>query len=202
MNTIRIFDPTNCKPEDYRHKYPELERIPEFDNIPPRGLIFAWWFSNKSSDLVLYTPDDYERAEEALKRSGFNPGKVERDQILKLQFNSALAMALKRMADFDPGARYKAYCMIKKIFDHYQRITDLGPEAFQTSTVEGKGDSMITSQYTDYKRYVDVSAKISEELPSLLTKLEEGFAVVTVTGEEIEAGKNSDLHEWHEAREN
>jgi len=199
---IRIFDPSNCKPEDYRHKYPELERVPEFENIAPRALIFAWWYANKSSDLVLYTSDDYERAEEALKRSGFNPGKIEREQILKLQFNSALAVCIKRMAEFDPGARYKAYKMIRNIFDHYETLIQLGPEAFQTSTVEGKGDKTVTTQYIDYKRYVDVSAKISEELPGLLTKLEEGFAVVTIAGEEIEAGKNSDLHEWHEAREN
>jgi hypothetical protein len=195
---IRIFDPTNCKPEDYRHKYPELERIPEFENVVPRALIFAWWYSNRSSELVMYTQDDYERAEESLKRSGFNPGKIEREQILKLQFNSQLAVAIKRMSEFDPGARWKAYCMIKNIFDHYETIIQMGPEAFQT--VEGEGDNI--KKYTDHKRYVDVSAKISEELPSLLTKLEEGFAVVTVTGEEIEAGKNSDLHEWHEAREN
>jgi hypothetical protein len=194
---IKIFSPIGIKPEDYRHRFPELERIPEFENIPPRALIFAWWFANKSSELVMYTQDDYERAEEALKRSGFNPGKVEREQILKLQFNSQLAVCIKRMSEFDPGARWKAYRMIKNIFDHYETIIQMGPEAFQT--VEGEGDNI--KKYTDHKRYVDVSAKISEELPSLLTKLEEGFAVVTVTGEEIEAGKNSDLHEWHEARE-
>lgn len=194
---IRIFDPQGVKPEDYRNRYPELTRTAEFDNIPPKGLIFIWFYANQTSPLVLYTSDDYERAEEALKRSGFNPGKVERDRILKLQWDSAFAEAIKKMNSFDPGARYKAYCMIKNIFDHYEKLIAQGPGAFQTT--EGEDDKVIT--YTDHKRYVDVSAKIADELPGLLTKLEEGFAIVTVTGEEVEAGENSDMHEWHRAKE-
>jgi len=198
---IKIFSPVGIKAEDYRHRFPELERTVEFENIAPRALIFAWWYSNQTSPLVLYTPDDYERVEEALKKSGFNPGKVEREQILKLQFNSALAVAIKKMSEFDPDARFKAYKMIRNIFDHYETIIQLGPEAFQTSTVEGKGDKMVTTQYTDYKRYVDVSAKVAEELPGLLSKLEEGFAIVTIAGEEKDLDENSTMHEWHQSKE-
>lgn len=201
MNTIRIFDPQGIKPEDYRHKFPELERCSEFNGIHPKGLIFAWYYINQTSPLVLYIPDDHERVEEALKRSGYNPGKVEKDRILSLQFDSAMAECIKKMSLFDPDARFKAYVMVKKIFDHFQKLIAKGPEAFQTSSTEGKGDSAVTTEYVDYKRYVDVSAKIADELPGLLRKLEEGFAVVTVTGEEVEAGENSDMHEWHRARE-
>lgn len=195
---IRIFDPQGVKPEDYRNRYPELTRTTEFDNIPPKGLIFVWWYSNPTSPLVLYTPDDYERAEEALKKSGFNPGKVERERMLKLQWDSAFAEAIKKMSSFDPDARFKAYMMIKSIFDHFQALIEKGPEAFQTT--EGEGDKIV--KYTDYKRYVDVAAKVADELPGLLTKLEEGFAIVTVAGEDVEAGENSDMHEWHRAKEN
>lgn len=198
---IRIFDPQGVKAEDYRHRYPELQRVVEFDGLHPKGLMFVWFYANQTSPLVLYVPDDHERAEEALKRSGYNPGKVEREKMLNLQWDSQMAAAIRRMSEFDPDARFKAYKMVRNIFDHYETIIQMGPEAFQTSTVEGKGDKTVTTQYTDYKRYVDVSAKVAEELPGLLSKLEEGFAIVTVTGEEIELGSNSDLHEYHAAKD-
>ena len=200
---IRIFDPAGIKPEDYRHRYPELDRTPEFEGLVPRALIFIWWFANPTSDLVLYMPDDYERVLEALKRSGFNPGKVERERILDLRFDSAMAVAIKKMASYDPGARFKAFMMVKKIYDQYQTIIDMGPTAFTTKTSTGKGDDKVETEEVDYKRYVDVSAKIAEEMPGLLHKLEEGFAIVNVEGDEkgLE-GENSDLHDWHMGKEN
>ena len=194
---IRIFDPAGVKPDDYRHRFPELERTSEFDGLSSRALIFVWWYANKSSDLVLYTHDDYERVQEALKRSGFNPGKTEKERLLSLQFDSQTAVAIKKMAEFDPGARFSAYMMIKKIYDQYQEIIDLGPKAFVSKETTGKGEDAITIESVDYKRYVDVSAKIADELPGLLNKLEEGFAIVNIAGEEVKADESSDMKDWH-----
>jgi hypothetical protein len=193
---IQIFSPVGIKPDDYRHRFPELERCSEFDNLPSRQLIFIWHYACQSSPLVLYTHDDYERAAEALKRSGFNPGKVEKDRILSLQFDSVTAIAIKRMSEFDPGARFKAFKMIQNIYDHYQTIIDLGPEAFKITTKQSKGDDVIETSEIDYKRYVDVSAKISDELPGLLAKLEEGFAIVNIAGEEVVDDESTALRDW------
>jgi len=44
---------------------------------------------------------------------------------------------------------------------------------------------------------VDVSAKIADELPGLLTKLEEGFAIVNVSGDEIVEDEASAMRDWH-----
>jgi hypothetical protein len=196
---IRLFDPTGVKPEDYKHRYPELERTPEFSELHTRALLFVWWFSNPTSEFVLDIHDDYERAEKALAKSQFNPGKTERESILRCQFSSELAAAIKKMQGYDPGARFKSYLMIKKIFDNYQRIVDQGPAAF--ATTEGEGENEIT--YTDHKRYVDVTAKIAEEIPNLLLKLEEGFGIIDMAGEEkeIEEGASS-IREWHQGRHN
>jgi len=193
---VRIFDPQGIKPEDYRHRFPELEHTPEFTELSTRALIFAWWYSNQSSPLVIYTDDDYERVKEALKRSGFNPSKNEREKILSLQFDSSLAIAIKKMGSFDPGARLKAFMMVKKIYDQYQLIIDRGPDAFEEITTKGEGENTTTTKEVDYKKYVDISAKIVGELPALLTKLEEGFAIVNVSGEEIKEDESTALSDW------
>jgi len=192
---IRLFDPTLVKPEDYRHRYPELDRIPEFKDLTARALIFVWWYANPTSELLLETPDDYERASKALAKSGFVPSKTEREGILRLQFDDSMSAAIKRMSNFDPGARFKSYIMIKKIFDQYQSIVDKGPDAFQT--IEGSGENMVV--INDFPKYVNISAKIAEELPTLLVKLEEGFGVVDVSGKDVEddADGSSSIRDWH-----
>lgn len=195
--SIRIFDPTGIKAEDYRHRYPELSRTEEFAELHAKALIYVWHYANQSSPCVLYIHDDYERSVEALKRSGFNPSKVEKERLLSLQFDSQMALAIKKMSEFDPGARFLAYKMIKNIYDHYQTIIDLGPEAFEVTTKVGKGEEAIETKEIDYKRYVDVSAKISDELPGLLTKLEEGFAIVNIAGDEIVEDEASTMRDWH-----
>lgn len=201
---IRIFDPTGIKAEDYRFKYPELDRTPEFSELSPRALIFVWWYANPTSDLVLNIHDPYERAEEALKKAQFNPSKAEKDKILKLQFDSNMAVAVKRMEAFDPGARFKSYMMVRNIFVHYNDIIQRGPEAYQIVEIKKGKDGEETGNvtYTDYKRYVDVSAKIAEELPGLLKKIEEGFGVLNLAGDEIGTeGEVSDMRDWYREKD-
>ena len=193
---IKIFSPVGIKPDDYRHRFPELERTHEFDGLSSRQLIFVWHYANQSSDLVLTIHDNYERVKEALARSGFNPGKVEKERLLSLQFDSATALAIKKMSEFDPGIRFKSYLMVKKIFDQYQTIVDLGPTAFQEVTIKGEGKDRVETTDIDYKKYVDISSKIAGEISGLLTKLEEGFAIVNVSGEEVKEDESTALHDW------
>jgi hypothetical protein len=196
---IRLFDPAGIKPEDYKHRYPELERTDEFNTMQARALIFVWWYANPTSDLVLDIPDDYERVAEALRRSQFNPGRAEKENILHLQFNTELAAAIKKMASFDPGSRFKAYMMVRTIFKHYDEIAHKGPEAFKV--IEGKGDNV--TEYIDYARYVTTNTKIAEELPELLHKLEEGFGVTSTGGNLMEEEDSSSLmRDFHMGREN
>ena len=195
---IKLFNPEGIKPDDYRHKYPELERTEEFSELSARALIFVWWYANPTSDLVLDIKDDYDRVAEAMKKSGFNPGKTEKDRMLKLQFDSNMAGAIKKMSDFDPGVRFKSYMMIRNIFDHYESLIRKGPEAF--TVIEGKGDNQTT--YIDHARYVTTSAKIAEEIPSLLVRMEEGFGIIDITGNEIpDEGVSDSFRDWHRGRE-
>jgi hypothetical protein len=199
MSKIRLFDPTGLKPDDYRHRYPELEREPVFAELSASALIFVWWYINQSSPLVMEIPDDYERVAEALKRSKYNPSKAERENILRLQFDTGMAEAIKKMSEYLPSMRYQSYKMIANIFNHYQDVIKQGPTAFVTT--EGRGDNKV--EYTDYARYVTTSARIAEEIPNLLVRLEEGFGILNIQGEEIvEEGGASSLREWQRAKEN
>ena len=46
-----------------------------------------------------------------------------------------------------------------------------------------------------------VSSKIANELPELLVKLEEGFAVINISGEEIKEDESTALRDWQMKRE-
>ena len=203
---IKLFSPENIKPEDYRYKYPELERAEEFANLSPRALIFVWWYANQTSSLVLEIDDDYDRAEEALKRSGYNPGKNEKEAILKLQFNSEMAVAIKKMSEYAPEPRFKAYKMIRTIFDHYENIITQGPDAFKVTEklIKTKdGEEGGEASFIDYPKYVNVSAKIAEEIPNLLNKLEEGFGIVDISSGEVkEENDVASIRDLHLKREN
>jgi len=169
-------------------------------------LIFVWWYANQTSSLVLEIDDDYDRAEEALKRSGYNPGKNEKEAILKLQFNSEMAVAIKKMSEYAPEPRFKAYKMIRTIFDHYENIITQGPDAFKVTEklIKTKdGEEGGEASFIDYHKHVNVSAKIAEEIPELLNKLEEGFGIVDISGGEVkEENDVSSIRDWHRKREN
>jgi hypothetical protein len=195
---ISLFDPRGIKAENYRSRYPELDRVPEFSDLLSKALIFVWWYANPTSPLVIGIPDDYERVQEALRMSTYTPSKTEKENILKLQFNSSMAVAIKKMSEFDPGARYKGYKMIKTIFDHYEKLIEQGPDAFIAT--EGSGNKAVT--YIDYPRYVTTSAKIAEEIPSLLAKLEEGFGIVDISGKQKDGDEGaSSIRDWHMSKE-
>ena len=199
MNKIRLFDPTGLKPDDYRHKYPELEREPAFAELSAQALIFVWYYANQSSPLTMEILDDYERVVEALKRSKYNPSKAERENILRLQFDTTVAEAVKKMSEYLPNMRFQSYKMIANIFKHYQDLIELGPTAFVTT--EGKGENKV--EYIDHARYVTTSARIAEEIPLLLVRLEEGFGITDIAGNEVvEEGGMSSLRDWHRSKEN
>lgn len=211
---VKVFSPIGIKPDDYRHKYPEIERTEEFAELSARALIFVWWYANQTSDLVMTIPDDYERAAEALKSSGFNPSKTERESILKLQFDSNMALAIKKMASFDPGIRFRSHNIVQMVFNEYEKLIKRGPTVVAEETGEvdedeaDKGFSKYSGKNSSSNpyfvdRYVVTSARIVDALPGLLAKLEEGFGILDSQGNEVieESGADS-FRDWHRKKNN
>lgn len=202
---IRIFDPAKIKVDDYRHKYPELDRTSEFIDLTSRALIFIWWYANATSPLVLDIEDDYERAAQALKQSGYNPTKNERENILRLQFDTPMAVAIKKMASFDPGIRFRSYKIVRTVFNEYEKLIKRGPVNVPETAEDNE---VITEKSADKSpyfvdRYVVTSTRIVEALPNLIAKLEEGFGIVDISGEKQEEDIGaSTMRDWHMGKEN
>jgi len=200
---IKIFDPTGIKPDDYRHRYPELERSSEFTELSSRALMFVWYYANETSDLVLDIPDNYERVKEALKKSGFNPSKTERENILRLQFDNNMAIAIRKMASFDPGVRFRSYKIVRTVFNEYEKLIKKGPTVAPVDNNEELEDSGGKKNPYYIDRYVVTSARIVDALPSLIAKMEEGFGVVDISGNEVEEDNTgaATIREWHRSKE-
>ncbi len=180
MDKYSIFSPVGIKPEEYKIKYPELKRVPEFDNLPVKTLIFVWWYSSPTSPIV--NKDKKKKAQEALTKSGWSPGKKEQEDIESLRFPENIALAIDKMGAIDEGARYKAYKMVHRILHEFGEIIETGIDGFKNKVVEGKGEERVETEVTDVFRYVQTASKIADTLGSLINAAEEGFGV-SIKGE-------------------
>jgi len=192
----KIFDPTICKPEDYRTKYPELADVEEFGELSARTLIFVWWYANQSSDLVIGIADRKKRVAEALTRSGWKPSRTENDKILNLQFDDRLAVAIERMGQFDPGIRFRSWRMLNNIMQQYEELITQGSAAFTKKEKVGSGETAVEVEVTDHNQYVTTSAKIAQTIPLLLEKLETGFGI-SISQDDQEEAVGGAMHDWH-----
>lgn len=188
-NTARLFDPTGIKPEDYRSKYPELKRIPEFTPLTSIALMFVWYYSNPTS-MLMKESDDFLRARKALELSKYNPGKSLREDLLKLHFPTDIAIAIDRMARMRADARVRSKLMVENVIQNYEKIISYGPDEYKDKDGE-----------PDRKKYVDTTAKIVDELPKLIEKVEEGFGISTRTEDEDSAYGGVDLSEYYRSNE-
>lgn len=193
---IRLFDPQGIEAKDYLSTYPELKRTPEFEHFRGVELIFIWYYANQTSPFIGIT-DKATRVEEALKRSEFIPNSIEHAKILKLEFSERQEMAIGKMASFIPGARYFGWKSLKSIFDNYQEIAQMSPSDFTKATKakSGEEESVLEAE-TDYKAYVDITKSVVAAMPTLITKLEEGFGISATGDSEADEEGSSRLGEW------
>ena len=154
------------RPADYRSRYPELKRIKEFEGLTAVQLITVWWYANPTSELVLNIQDNVSRIKESLKRANYTPDRTLNKDLLKLNFDEKWANAIERMSQVEPGIREKARAMIEKLITNYEDMCD--PDQYKDK-----------DNVNDIKKFVDATTKIAQELPGLITKMEEGFGVTS-----------------------
>jgi len=183
----KIFDPYRVRPADYRSRYPELKRIKEFEGLTALQLITIWWYANPTSEL-LSIEDDRARVVESLKRANYTPDRTLKADLLKLNFDEKWANAIERMSVVEPGIREKARAMIEKLIDNYENMCD--PDQYKDK-----------DNVPDIKKFVDATTKIAQELPGLITKMEEGFGVTNRSEEEEENSTGFDREYYQNASE-
>lgn len=110
------------------------------------------------------------RIKEAIKKASYRPSKAEKDELLKLNFDEKWAAAIERMSVVEPDIRDKARQMINTLISNYEDLCD--PADYKDK------DGVI-----NVKQFVDATTKIAQELPGLISKMEEGFGV-TQRGED------------------
>jgi hypothetical protein len=169
--SIHVFDPRNVRTEEYRSKYPELHKIPEFADLPVRELIFVWWMSNPTSPLVKKLKDTKQRVLAALQESGYNPGKDATERMMNGVFSENVAVAMDRMSKVDASTRNRARTMVENIMKNYEEIIN-------------NKESVKSLEKDEQKKYVDLTAKITDALPMLIEKLEIGFGVTQRGGKD------------------
>lgn len=172
---IFVFSPMDIEPKDYRKTYPELNSIPEFEDIPNIDLVFIWYLENPTSPLFWKFKQKSHRIQKAIEKVYDNTlDKKKKNDLLNQHFSPQWRQAMERMRQFGVDERYKAKKMIQKIFKDFEDVLSKPMNDFI------KHDGTI-----DTKAYVSIRSEITDMLPDLIKKVELGFAV-KVQGEQEE----------------
>ena len=168
---VTLFDPRLVDPQTYKDKYPELKNVAEYQELSYPQLIFIWWFANPTSPLVVHGVSDEERVAVALEKSKLrerlNAKDIER--YANLNFPDDLKAAIIRTGHMEVDLRATARETFIDMFNNYQKIRDT-----KNFTDE--------DGHLDYMEYMKVSTMVSNELPKLIRKIEEGMGIIDVDG--------------------
>jgi len=159
---ISLFKPIN---KDLRIEYPELMEIDEFRDLTPRELNFVWYFSNRTSPYFK-EKNNKKKVELSLKKGyGEHITHELRIKYVAGKYPEKIRKAIDRMERFNPSVRMEAKQSIEKIFSNLQGLIDLS----KTDLVE--------LDLTEKKSYADLAIKVSENLPKIVSQLEQSFGI-------------------------
>lgn len=166
-----MFSPIGIKENYYKETYPELKKIKEFDVIKDNYLRFVWWIANTTSPLVNKYEEISERIPYAIDSVwGDKLKKLDKENLLKGNFEATLETAIYKMSELDISARDKSKTMVDKIFDQFEEIVSNGYDEFKDK------DDVV-----NYASYVSTMNKITEALPNLIDLKEKGFGIKNKT---------------------
>ena len=167
---IYMFRPTE---KDLRIEYPELARINEFGELKTKELKFVWYYANRTSPFYTATRGDRTKILSCIRNSFGNSFKdedsVEYNKYLKGNFPPKIREAIERMERFNPGARVRAKMSIEMVFDNLEK------SMFVDEEMEDKMREDIDLR----KKYIELSIKVSESMPTIVAQMEEGFGIRT-----------------------
>lgn len=177
---LTIFDPRGIEPTAYKNKFPELMEIEEYRDLSYLQLIFIWWYANPSCPLVVRDIPHEQRVLIALNKSELDkklPIK-ELNKYRDLQFPDVINDAIARTHKFNVGMRVEAAKMFESIFENYKSIKDIK----NFTKVETDDQGQVVSSEVNYAEYLKISSLVTNALPGLIKKIEEGMGVVDTDG--------------------
>jgi hypothetical protein len=158
---VKIFEPSE---KMMKLEYPELQDITEFESLDDAELKFVWYYANPTSP---YATDSNEarKISQCLKAFGGTLSDEAENRYRSLNFPDKVKTAIDRMSKINVDARSSAKNTVQKVFDNLNRMINIPDSDWAEMTYESK------------KSYVALSLKVTESLPALVEKMEQGFGV-------------------------
>lgn len=157
-----LFEPSG---RDMKLDYPDLAAIEEFEKLSTRELKFVWYVGNRTSPLAKMGKRDRLKKAASLAWGGYHAQRDEVTELASGKIPDKILKAIDRMSRFSPSVRLKAKFMQEYIFEQMQSIILLTPQEMNEMDADER------------KKYVDLSLKVSSEIPELVERMESGEAV-------------------------
>lgn len=166
MNGETVFEPTE---KHQLEEYPELANYEEFKPLTREEMRLVWYYANQTSPFYDTSPMQTKISKCFDAAWGNLAKESEKVRYLSGNFPAIVQMAINRMRMFNPEKRSRSLMMLEKVFADYEEIiTNFKPKAKE-------GDKPVSLDKV--KEYVDLTTKITAQLPTLVQELEEGFGV-------------------------
>lgn len=173
MDKTTVFEPGS---KEMKEEYPELNTIPEFENLSERELRFVWFFSNPTSPYNRKETRLNDRINFSLTHGfGDDLTMKDRQKYIKLSFPPHIKMAIERMESVELNMRQKAKMILNGIILKLEEIA---------TRFDGRN-------IDEQRKYVELAIKIGLQLPALVTAAETGFGIKDKIIEKKEEKKTS-----------
>lgn len=172
--------------------FPELRKHQELTSIPPKDLVFVWYYACKASPLY-DVEDDVERVKQSMDRAYTKEEKKRKyDDLVKLNFGEKMRKAINVMATFDPGARLQALEMTRQAFNNIKSLISVQEEDLESQFLDKDGNV----DWSKKKAYIDSVKNAHQALPQMVKDIENAFGVVE--SEEDDEDFTNHIEDWVE----
>ena len=152
-------------------EYPELAQVPEFNALANiQELKFVWYYANRTSPYFTAKKGETIRIKSCINKAfGRSQDVEDYKKYLEGNFPPKIKEAIAKMESYNPSARLRARIAIENIFDNLEASLQV------TDEMQTEMDKDLDQK----KKYIDLSIKVSESLPTVVAQLEEGYGIRT-----------------------
>lgn len=167
---LTLFEPSGS---DMLKDYPELKAFSEFDSLTVREVKLCWYLGNSTSPLAKGKLKGRDKVDAAVTAC-YDERAREYDKtvqaVLSMDPPAKIVAGVSRFKSFTPSYRLQAKWMDEYIFSMLNGLVVLG----------GDEELAMKLDPDTKKKYVDLSIKVSSEMPDLIARMESGYGVKLV----------------------
>lgn len=155
-----------------RIEYPELAKVPEFIALSSLNeLKFVWYYGNRTSPYFKVKTGERPKIMACINQA-FKTNPLSDPDYAKYaegNFPPKIKEAIAVMEMYNPSARLRARIAIENIFNNLEASLEI------TKEMREEMDRDLDQK----KKYLELSIKVSESLPTVVAQLEEGYGIRT-----------------------